>query len=115
MSETSTPETVGPSIHPRILARMKLVALARRQEVLITELDELIVRLDHLGQFTNQFSLQVEVARELREQVAFVKVGSADNLVLIDLIKDHLADVKAALVQTDDGELLSLEQRGVGD
>ena len=99
--------TVDASVHPRILARMKLVALARRQDMVLAQLDDLIARLDELSQLTDRFSDGVTQARNLRDQMVFVRVGSPKNLALMDRIRQHIATVRADLAANSDTTALS--------
>jgi hypothetical protein len=97
MIAASLATEAGPGIHPRILARMKLVALSRRQDMVLTELDELIARLQDLSPSTDRFQAAAEHARTLRQQTVYIRVGTPRNLALLDEIRQHIAATRAAI------------------
>lgn len=95
MIATLPATTADPRVHPRILARMKLVVLTRRQDMVLAQLDEMIVRLDAASLSTDRFLGAAEHARDLRQQMIFARVGSPKNIALLEEIKQHIAASRA--------------------
>jgi hypothetical protein len=91
-------EPMTMDMHPRLWARMALVQLARRRDVLLAQLDRLIGALDRLSQLTGRFAIPLATTRAFRDQLASVSFESTASLFLLDNIKQHMVDVATLLV-----------------
>jgi hypothetical protein len=91
-------EPMAMGMHPRLRARLTLVKLARRRDVLLARLDRLIGALDHLSQLTGRFAIPLAITQAFREQMTSVSFESTASLLLLDNIKQHMVDVATLLV-----------------
>lgn len=92
---------VSQDIHPRILERVKRVGWAKRQEVLLAQLDRLIDSLGCMSLNAGRFAVQANTTRKLRDQLVSVELVSSDNLVLLNQIKQHMANLVADFAAFD--------------
>jgi hypothetical protein len=99
---------VAPATHPRILARMQLIALTRTRDRLLAQLNQLIDSLEHLSPRTDQVSIKIDQLRNLLDQLIFGNIASYDGLTLLEHIKQHTTEIKtefaisySAILETD--------------
>lgn len=84
------------NMHPRVLARMRRVVLARHN-LILGQLNQLIDGLSHLSLVTDRFATQADKTRALRNQLVCIDIESLESLVLLGQIHQHMADVRAML------------------
>ena len=90
-------------MHPRILVRMLQVQLDQTRDDLLSNIDQLIDRLDHLSELTGGFTNQADTLRKLRRQVAVANIGNHDG-VFLNEVKQHMAELVADLLAFAQGD-----------
>jgi hypothetical protein len=100
---TATPvievASADSGMHPRIFARIKRIALARRQAMLIAKLDQMIVSLGALPQPTGQFS--VRMAQDIRFRLAVLRMDNPASVTDLEKIRKEIAHLESNLVVFD--------------
>ena len=85
-----------PIMHPRILERIMHVALARKHDMLLGQLDRMIDRLDQARQPVNE--PLSETLQAIRHQLLFPGPESAQQQTFLDQIHQEIIELQAELV-----------------
>ena len=89
----------APGMHPRILERITRVALARKQDMLLAQLDRMVDSVNPVSEPTGRSLTQT--MQDIRNRLMCLGIENASDLIILDEIQQEMADLQADFVVFD--------------
>ena len=86
-------------MHPRILARINAIALAREHATLVFQMTRLIDMLEDMSRQSDRFSIPTDRTREIHGKLARIQIDDPGVMVVFDQIQAHMADLLAGIME----------------